>query len=373
MVNSKNLLTAGVMSLSIASIITYMQANGLTTEDITLVDACYKASEVNGINIETCDELKQHSMEWDTTIPCIQQFQEDVYFYTPRMMFNYFSNGDSDIANLGRKNKGEETLVYNSVQNLTFAEALQDRCAAASQDPTYVVFRDVMEQWNAGVAEEDIDLSKYEDRELYGWNTVAGWVKAGNRGAQSTKKAFVDVGNSAYNGAVNVGTHVVKISVGVILFVAKGITQLIANQMNYKACSLGLALKKIHAGIVDNAECSGRHPTRCRASGHGFIGWSNWWNNHDRSTNYRLNNGCVQHDKCLQDEQNNGSDKDVFWDCDEALSMAGKRGVDWQGPGWHCGWRGCAAWIVNWKYVSYDSRFIASTVWLSMGTHPNGP
>jgi len=354
MVNSKNLLTAGVMSLAIASIVTYMQVNGLTTEDITLVDACYKASQAKGINVETCDQLKQHDMEWDTVVPCIKFFQEDVYFYTPRMMFNYFAGGKSEISNLGRKNKGEESTVYTSAQNLTFAEALQDRCAAASQDPSYPVWRDISAQIVAGVAPEDIDTSKYEDRELYGWNDAVSWVVSeGNTASdkwESNLKRTIQILTPTFNRW----------------------TQTLANNANYKACSLGLALKKVYPAITDYAECSGRHPTRCKHTGHSY-GTSNWWNTHDRSSSYRLNNGCNGHDVCLENEAAGRGDKDVFWQCDEDLSNAGYRGVQWHWPGIRCGWRGCRTWWFGWKYTSRDSRVIASTVWLSMDTHPNGP
>lgn len=347
MVNSKNLLSAGVMSLAVAAIVTYMQVNGLTTEDISLVDACYKASQAKGINVETCDEMKKQSYEWDTKIGCVQYFKEDTYFWTPRMMFAYMAGGKSEIAALGRKNKGEdEGVIYTAEQNLTFAEALQDRCAAAPEDPSYEMFIDVTNQMGQGVKPEDIDFSKYQDRELYGWWDVVSWVE----GVETA------IGNAVKD---------------TIHFLENLFFQLPADAANYKCCSLGLALKFVCGDLEDRAECSGKHPSNCRKSGSNY-GPSGWWNNRNHGSNNRLNKGCKTHDQCLEKEADADKDKDVYYDCDEALSNAGKKGVNWHWPGVKCGWRGCRSWWFGWEYSCADSRTVSGSVWISMGMHPNG-
>jgi len=342
MVNSKNLLTAGVMSLAVAAIVTYMNVNGLSTEDITLVDACYKASEAKGINTATCDELKQHSMEWDTHVPCVRAFREEVYYWTPRMMFGFYTGGKSEIAELGRKNKGEEEeIVYTAAMNLTYTEALQDRCGPATADEQYPIFLEVYEQMSNGVAVEDLDMSKFENRELYSFNQVAGWI-------------------------------VSMIGAAIAQIYAKTV-QSAADNANYRACSVGLALKFASSNLQDRAECSGKHPTRCKRWH--SSGPSGWWQNHSRGGNNRLNNGCNSHDKCLEVIPSNwstSSKKNAGYNCDDALSRAGKRGVQWKWPGISCGWRGCRSWWFAWKYSMSDSRFFSGCVWLSMALHPNG-
>jgi len=347
MVNSKNLLSAGVMSLAIAAIVTYMQVNGLTTEDISLVDACYKASQAKGINVETCDEMKKQNYEWDTAVPCVTTFKEEVYFYTPRMMFGFMAGGKTDIAELGRKNKGEtEGVVYTQAQNLTFAEALQDRCAATTQDEHYAIWLDISNQLASGVKPEDVDTSKYQDRELYGWNSVVSWAQG----------AISNLGNYLWD---------------VIQYLVSKSTQYAADAVNYRCCSLGLALKFFNSNLIDRAECSGKHPTNCKKSG-SYWGPNGWWTNRSQGSYNRLNKGCRGHDQCLEIEGSGDEDTDVFYQCDEALSNAGKKGVNWHWPGLSCGWRGCRGWWFGWKYSTSDSRIVAASVWLSMGMHPNG-
>jgi len=337
MVNSKNLLTAGVLSLAVASIVSYMAANGLTTEDVTLVDACYRASQAKGINVETCDELKQHKYEWDTVIPCITAFKEELYFWTPRMMFGYYTGGKDEISALGRKNKGEENVIYTAAQNLTYAEALNERCGPASEDEQFPIFQEIVKQMGEGVALEDVDVSMFEDRELWSWSQVLSFIVA------------------------CLGSPIAAI---VIMF-----SQELADLANYKACSNGLIF--MFSGVIDRAECSGNHPSRCKRYHIG--GPSGWWNNHSRGGNNRLNNGCNTHDKCLQSLKPwpSGSGPSCWW-CDEHLSRAGKKGVQWKWPGVSCGWRGCRSWWFGWKYPMSDSRFFSGGVWLCMAVHPNG-
>jgi hypothetical protein len=337
MVNSKNLLTAGVLSLAVASIVSYMAANGLTTEDVTLVDACYRASQVKGINVETCDELKQHKYEWDTVIACVPAFKEELYYWTPRMMFGYFTGGKEEIAQLGRKNKGEKEIVYTAAQNLTYAEALNERCGPATEDEQYPIYQEVRKQLGEGVELEDVDLSMFEDRELWGWNQTAGWIAAA-LGMYLVAWVFFN-------------------------------SQALADAANYKACSTGLVF--MFSGVIDRAECSGNHPARCRR--YHSSGPSGWWSSYHRGGNNRLNNGCNVHDRCLQSIKPwpSGSGPSCWW-CDEHLSRAGKKGVQWKWPGVSCGWRGCRSWWFGWSYPMSDSRFQSGIVWLGMAAHPNG-
>jgi len=337
MVNSKNLLTGAVLSLAVASIVSYMTANGLTTEDVTLVDACYRASQAKGINVETCDEMKRHSYEWDTVISCVPAFKEELYFWTPRMMFGFFSGGKSEIAALGRKNKGEEQVVYTAAMNLTYAEALNERCAPAMADEQYPIYLEVKKQMGEGVAAEDLDMSMFEDRELWGWSQTLAFIAAA--------LGFWITAWVIYN------------------------SQSLADAANYKACSNGLVF--MFSGVIDRAECSGNHPSRCKRY-HGS-GPSGWWDNHSRGGNNRLNNGCYTHDNCLQNVKPwpSGSGPTCWW-CDEHLSRSGKKGVQWKWPGCSCGWRGCRSWWFGWKYPMSDSRLQSGLVWLAMAAHPNG-
>jgi len=332
MVNSKNLLTAGVVSLAVASIITYMSVNGLTTNDISLVDACYKASQVKGINVATCDELKQHNYEWDTSVPCAKAFKEDLYFWTPRMMFGYYSGGKTEIAALGRKNKGtEKQVIYTAAMNLTFAEALMDRCGPAENDEEFPIFKSLWQQMSSGVAAEDVDVSEFEDRNLYSWNQALSWI-----------------------------ISALCFAIGAIF---AAVLQPVADATNYKACSVGLAFQKLVSGIQDHAECSGNNPTKCRRWH--YVGPSGWWNNHHRGSSNRLNNGCVQHDKCLNKSLSS------YWSCDEGLKNASKQGIAWKWPGFSCGWRGCRGWWFGWTYSTGDSRVTAGCVYITMKNHPN--
>lgn len=342
MVNAKNLVSGGVIALAVAAIVTYMSVNGLTTEDVTLVDACYRASQVKGINTETCAQLKEQNYEWDTQIPCVDMFKIDVYYWTPRMMFAYFSGGKSDVAKLGRKNKGSEEIVYTSAMNMTFAEALADRCDPATADEEYIVYRAIVDQIRMGVKVEDLDLSELEDRQLYSWNQALSWIV------------------SAIGGAIQA--------------IWAAATQAAADAVNYKACSVGLALKFTSSNLIDRAECSGNHPTRCRR--YHSSGPSGWWTNHSRGGNNRLNNGCNTHDKCLQNidwSDQSYSDKVAGKACDLALSKAGKKGINWKWPGFSCGWRGCRSWWFAWSYSVSDSRLVSACVWISMAAAPNGP
>ena len=335
MVNSKNLLSAGVLALAFAAIITYMNANGLTTEDITFVDACYRSAQAKGINQHTCEAMERQNYKWDTQVPCVKGFKEEMYFYTPRMMFTYLAGGKTDIAKLGRTNKGSEEVVYDAKMNLTYAEALMDRCSPAFADGEYPIFQELFAQYSSGVALEDLDTSVFTDRALYGWSTVKKWINK---------------------------------AIGAIGKLWKKSSQSLVNSANYRACSVGLALAWLAPGLVDTAECSGNHPTQCyryHSNHYNNRPYSGWWTNRRRGNNNRLNNGCVTHDQCLNNNVKNGKQ------CDADLSAAGKKCVQWKWPGISCGWRGCHWWWFSWAHSCGDARFTSGCVWLSMATHPN--
>jgi len=314
-----------------------MSVNNLTTEDISLVDACYKASEAKGINTETCDELQAHKMEWDTVVPCIKAFKEDVYYYTPRMMFGFMTGGKSDIAALGRKNKGsDEEVVYTAAMNMSYTEALGDRCSAAWDDDQYPIFREIWDQMSAGVALEDVDLSKFEDRQLYSFSQVAGWILSA------------------------IGAAIAALWAATV--------QSAADSLNYRACSIGLAIGFASGSLQDRAECSGKHPTRCKR--YHYRGPSGWWNNHSRGSTNRLNGACNTHDKCLENVPDNwstSSQKSANKSCDLGIANGGKKGVNWKWPWLSCGWRGCRGGWFGWSYSMGDSRFWSGCVWLTMG------
>jgi hypothetical protein len=339
------MMVGSVLTLSVAAIITWMNVNGLTTEDISLVDACYKSAQSKGINIETCDDLKDREMEWDSIVPCEKGYKEDIYFWTPRMMFVYLAGGQSDIAALGRTSKGQESqgVIYDAAMNLTFVEALEDRCNAMREETEYPFFVEGRRQYVRGVKIEDIDFSKFEDRNLYGWNQAWEWI-------------FSSIGNCIAHAIPN--------------------DQVAADAVNYKACSVGLAFNALNddgdyvtgpggaqSEIYDHAECSGNNPVICKRYHHS--GTDGWWTVNDRSGNNRLNNGCVGHDKCLNKCQKEGGA------CDSDLSLAAKKGVNWSWPGISCSWRGCRTWWFSWCNSMSDARFWSGCVWMSMSGEPN--
>lgn len=345
MVNAKNLLSASVVTLAVATIVTYMHANGLTTNDISLVDACYKSVQAKGINVETCDDFKQSNQEWDTRIACEMGYKEDIYYYTPRMLFVYYAGGKDEVSALGRKTKGssENKEVYTKANNMTFVEAINDRCAEMLDEPEFPIFVEVRSQVRHGVKFEDVDLSKFEDRNLYGWNQAASWIM------------------SALN-----------IVISALVFLP---SQALISAANYKACSNGLAFEKITYALtltmggrylIDTAQCGGNSPTRCRRY-HAF-GPSGWWNNHERNSDNRLNNGCVEHDKCLEFKKQHGRE------CDQGLASEAWKALTWHWPylrcSWGCGWRGCrggcsSGWF-GWKNSMGDSRGSSALVWATM-------
>jgi hypothetical protein len=341
MVNAKNLLATSVVTLAVAAIVTYMSVNGLSDKDISLVDACYRSAQAKSVNAETCEDFKKNSYEWDTKIPCTRSYKEDVYYWTPRMMFMYFAGGKEEIGSLGRKNKGTSTstdAMYVASNNMTLIEALEDRCSEMLSEPEYPMFMEMQKQFKNGVKVEDMDLSMFEDRNLYGWTEFTSWV--------------IDYFNYRF-----VAQYVI-------------LSQPAADIANYKACSNGYGLQKSilgHTGydIVDNAECSGRNPHRCKRFH--ALGPHAWWNNHERTRKNQLNRGCNAHDQCLAYRSKRGGE------CDDDLASAAWGMITWKWPGISCSWRGCRSWWFTWRNATNDSRRSAILVYCTMGwVRPNG-
>jgi hypothetical protein len=381
MVNSKALLTSGVMTLAVAGIVTYMQMNGLTTDDISLVDACYKSASVNGINVETCDQFKEWNTEWDTKIPCVVSFKENTYFWTPRMMFQFYAGEDTEIQSLGRKNKGEEFVQYEpTAMNMSLADALYDRCGEAVIDPAF-------NSW------------KYQGRETAWWVTkviTKGVIWGATKGKKAAKKAAkisAKAIKSSYNAATGAVTDATNYAAGVaqagwdygedaaqnaisdvnsyVSDVQSGLIAATQFAPNYRACSLGLAMKAVNPNMIDTAECSGKNPGQCKRY-HQYGGNWGWWTNNKRGTNNRLNSGCVAHDQCLNAQEPNWNDT-ISGQCDVALSLAAHKCIAWRDGKRSCGWRGCRFRAAGYKYSCGDSRSISSSVHISMATTPNGP
>jgi hypothetical protein len=330
------------VTLAVASIVTYMSMNGLTDKDISLVDACYRSVQASGINSETCDDFKKMGQDWDTKIPCVELYKEDIYYYTPRMMFMYYAGGKQEIGNLGRRNKGSANSaepLYTAANNLTFIEALNDRCEEMMHEPEYLIFLEYKKQFDAGVEASDIDLSMFEDRNLYGWTDFTNWV--------------VSYFGFAFQTLVIIWT------------------QPVSDGANYKACSIGYGLQKaflnkVGINVQDHAECSGRTPHHCARWHHN--GPHGWWNNHGIQSRNHLNRGCVAHDKCLKVTV--GAAKG---ECDDDLASASWPMLRWKWPGINCSWRGCRTWLFAWRTATADSRRSAILVWCTMAwKRPNG-
>jgi hypothetical protein len=320
-----------------------MSMNGLSDKDISLVDACYRSVQAKGVNGETCDEFKKLGYEWDTKIACTEAYKENVYYWTPRMMFLYVAGGKEEISSLGRKNKGSSSNndpVYTLSNNMTLIEALNDRCGEMRDEPEYPIFIEINKQMRSGVKKEDLDLSMFEDRNLYGWSEFASWVV------------------SSFN-------YVIRVAL------IQGI-QYDADLKNYKACSVGYGMYAPYqmgvdyltaseesklANLQDRAECSGNKPWRCKR--YHFAGPGGWWNRWGQGVGNQLNKACVVHDKCLQN-QNPGSA------CDSALASAAWSLLRWKAPGISCSWRGCRTWWFTWRTSTVDSRGAAILVYCSM-------
>lgn len=213
--------SVGVMA-AIVAIIAYVDRQGLSLDDITLVEACRNA---NLGEIE-CNNFEEKGMTWDFKQPCEPLFKPDQYYFTPRMIFDRLQAG-----------------------NATYMDALDGtwnaQCLGVDTDADYEAFK-------SGA----LVTGRAEKRELAIWYAlvIPAW------------------------------------------YLYRALT-------NYKACSIALGLIGRLTG--DKAQCAepghGHDPSKCKR----YHSWGpkGWWYGHARSKKWYLNNGCVDHDNCLQDNK----------------------------------------------------------------------
>lgn len=147
MVNSKNLATAMVVVVGMGTIAAYMSANGLSSKDITLNDACWAANADpnfgDGSLNATCDMIVSENIEWDTKIPCLAAFKPTEYFFTHRDLFG--------IDTLGRNTKGTQATVDHMKAN---EKVDLDICEELVDDEDYQTFMADTDAWVEAHSEE---------------------------------------------------------------------------------------------------------------------------------------------------------------------------------------------------------------------------
>jgi len=109
MVNVKTVFSAVVVMSCFTAIAVYMRNNNLSTDDISLIDVCYKMEEIETGWKATCQGFEDRKYTWDTTVPCFGEFGADKYTYTPRELMS--------LTGLSRNLKGkveEEEITKNA-------------------------------------------------------------------------------------------------------------------------------------------------------------------------------------------------------------------------------------------------------------------
>lgn len=261
MVNSKNVAVGMVVLVAMGTIVAYMKANGLTSSDITLSDACWRSNADPafgaGTMNETCSMIDDEKVEWDTKIPCLAGFKPDTYFFTHRQWLG--------VESLGRGTKGADTVKAveqsQTQGELEGGDAID--CDGLFADEEYSTFQADPTAWAA---------ANKIDRKA--WVIFGFWVPS----------------------------------------------------TNYKACSLNLIFL---LGGSDSAQCGGNG------------GWcSGGWTSKHHKSKYKLNRGCLRHDRCL--EGGDTIDTANGYCCDAKLRAAANGCRWWGGGGLSCSWRGCS-------------------------------
>jgi hypothetical protein len=95
MVNAKLLVTVVAVAMAVSgAIILYMVNNNLTTDEITLYDACIGATAENeGADADQCEDFKTAGVTWNTEIPCIEGSEKT---FTFQGLFDAWQLADSD-------------------------------------------------------------------------------------------------------------------------------------------------------------------------------------------------------------------------------------------------------------------------------------
>jgi len=185
MVNAKTVFSAVVAMSCFAAIAVYMRNNNLSTDDLSLVEACYKMEATEGGWKATCEGFEDRGHNWDTKVSCFGEFGPDKYYYTPRELLG--------ITNLSRNLKGntdEETLV----KEIKFV----DVCEKFVTEEIYQEFED----WKK---EMQLAAKNSTGRDL-GWHG-RGWFNVrGNYKACSIKTCFI-TGTCGDTAACQAGGH----------------------------------------------------------------------------------------------------------------------------------------------------------------------
>lgn len=136
MVNSRNLLVGSTLTLSMVAIFAYMRKNNLTTNDITLVDACWATNAGIGAGHmnETCGDIQKMGWDWETKVPCYPGFKESEYYYTPREIYG--------LSGMGRRAKGENEMEQAAKERMDDGSTpdqddIMFRCAEMRSDPDF--------------------------------------------------------------------------------------------------------------------------------------------------------------------------------------------------------------------------------------------
>jgi hypothetical protein len=243
MPSGKNFIASVGVMAAIVAIIAYVDRQGLSLDDVTLVEACRNAN----LGEVECNMFEEKGMTWDFKQPCEPQFKPDQYFFTPRQIFEQFQSGNS-----------------------SYTEALENvfnqQCNPVDTDADYEAFR-------------------------------SGALISG----RSEKRDLI------------IPLLIAAVAIAAMWALRIGPTYWLVNGLtNYKACSISLGLFGRITG--DLAQCAEKGLYLTGNGGKNYValwdsgkckryhtnGPKGWWYGHARSKKWYLNNGCVDHDNCLQ-------------------------------------------------------------------------
>lgn len=307
-----------VVSLSLVvvgacvGIFVWMQANGLGTDDIAFIDACYGKF---GEDSEECATFAEGGIEWDTAFVCDENFPDNGHI-TMRGLFDAWEASESETAE-----EGESAMdAY-----------IQSACKA------------IDEEQMAGPMPDWSDTEQPEGVPGEGDEITDEWIAGGGGrklvvNDQEERKEF--------------------------FFMAAIATFLYFNRhdtlINFEGiCSANWDMV---ANGNDSAECSGLRNYKCQAyQDYG----PNYWR-----TSKPLGRACIDHDVCLQKGQNNPNAAKQGWCNDFVAAPANNinyRGntrncdVTLRNRASHCAWAGGGS-----------NRWHCTQVAGAMAINPNG-
>ena len=117
------------------TIFLWMNANGLSTDDISLSDACWESmnteaigSDDNGDDVLLCDAIDQNSLTWDSIFACDNS--GDGAGYSFKALFEAFSDDYNDCAAAADAVDDEDAESGDLNCGGKFAALVEDSCSA---------------------------------------------------------------------------------------------------------------------------------------------------------------------------------------------------------------------------------------------------